>query len=47
MFSLLTHTPFGKAQAKVSIVVKDAPNINVLFLPYTSAILPKTSKKQA
>jgi hypothetical protein len=40
------YAPFGKAQAKVSIVKNVAPNINVFFLPYTSAILPKTSKRQ-
>ena len=40
------HAPFGKAQAKESIVENEAPNINAFFLPYTSAILPKTSKKQ-
>ena len=43
---MIFYAPFGKAQAKESIVKNDAPNINVFFLPYTSAILPKTSKKQ-
>ena len=40
------YAPFGKAQAKVNIVKNVAPNINVFFFPYTSATLPKTSKKQ-
>ena len=43
---MVFYGPFAKAQAKVSIVKNVAPNVNVFFLPYTSAILPKTSNKQ-